>query len=55
MAALCAPKFALRPGMRIATAGSCFAQNIPTYIRTSTLELVEAEAALALMPAEVAR
>ncbi|BBU56656.1 hypothetical protein KU6B_29210 [Mameliella alba] len=49
------PKIALRPGMRIATAGSCFAQNIATYVRASALELVEAEPAPALMPPEVAR
>ncbi|WP_167646113.1 GSCFA domain-containing protein [Mameliella alba] len=53
--ALYTPKVALRPGMRIATAGSCFAQNIATYVRASTLELVEAEPAPAPMPPEVAR
>lgn len=53
--ALYAPKVALHPGLRIATAGSCFAQNIATYVRASTLTLVEAEPAPALMPADVAR
>ncbi|MBY6161596.1 GSCFA domain-containing protein [Mameliella alba] len=52
---LYAPKFALRPGMRIATAGSCFAQNIATYVRASALDLVDAEPAPPLMPVEVAR
>ena len=53
--ALYTPKVRLRPGMRIATAGSCFAQNIATYVRASALELVEAEPAPAVMPAETAR
>lgn len=53
--ALYAPKLALAPGMRLATAGSCFAQNIATHVRASALHLVEAEPAPALMPAEVAR
>ncbi|MBN9886258.1 GSCFA domain-containing protein [Salipiger abyssi] len=46
------PKFALTPGMRIATAGSCFAQNIGRYVRASELELVDTEPAPARMPAE---
>ncbi|OWU84627.1 hypothetical protein ATO6_13300 [Oceanicola sp. 22II-s10i] len=49
------PKFALEPGMRIATAGSCFAQNIGRYVRASTLELVDVEPAPATMPAEAAQ
>lgn len=53
--ALYVPKVALRPGLRVATAGSCFAQNIATYVRASSLTLVEAEPAPALMPPEVAR
>ncbi len=53
--AIYAPKVALRPGLRIATAGSCFAQNIATYVRASSLTLVEAEPAPALMPQEIAR
>lgn len=53
--ALYAPKVRLEPGMRIATAGSCFAQNIATYVRASSLALIEAEPAPALMPADLAR
>lgn len=53
--ALYAPKVTLRPGMRIATAGSCFAQNIASYVRGSDLELVQAEPAPTLMPHDVAR
>ncbi|SNS67441.1 GSCFA domain-containing protein [Antarctobacter heliothermus] len=49
------PKVTLRPGLRVATAGSCFAQNIATYVRASSLSLVEAEPAPALMRADVAR
>ncbi|MCR8549012.1 GSCFA domain-containing protein [Salipiger sp. P9] len=49
------PKFSLTPGMRIATAGSCFAQNIGRYVRASELELVDTEPAPALMPAETAQ
>ncbi|MDF1853859.1 GSCFA domain-containing protein [Pseudooceanicola sp.] len=48
------PKFALAPGDRVATAGSCFAQNIGRYIRRSDLRLVDVEPAPASMPAEVA-
>jgi len=39
------PKFRLAPGMNVATAGSCFAQHIGKYIRTSRLRLVDAEPA----------
>lgn len=39
------PKFRLSPGMNVATAGSCFAQNIGRYIRTSRLRLVDTEPA----------
>ncbi|SMX35807.1 GSCFA domain-containing protein [Maliponia aquimaris] len=53
--ALYAPRVRLTPGMRLATAGSCFAQNIATHVRASSLHLVEAEPAPALMPPEVAR
>ncbi|SPF77693.1 GSCFA domain-containing protein [Pseudoprimorskyibacter insulae] len=55
LADLYQPKFALEPGMRIATAGSCFAQNIARYVRGSALSLVDVEPAPALMPADVAR
>ncbi len=39
------PKFRLAPGMKVATAGSCFAQNIGQYLRTSTLRFVDTEPA----------
>lgn len=39
------PKFRLAPGMKVATAGSCFAQHIGKYIRTSRLQLVDTEPA----------
>ncbi|MCB1336710.1 MAG: GSCFA domain-containing protein [Maritimibacter sp.] len=39
------PKFPLAPGMRVATAGSCFAQNVGRYIRASELDFVDAEPA----------
>lgn len=55
LGALYAPKVGLSPGMRLATAGSCFAQNIAAYVRASALHLVDAEPAPALMPPEVAR
>lgn len=37
------PKFQLPPGTRVATAGSCFAQNIGKFVRASELELIESE------------
>lgn len=39
------PAVRLAPGTRVATAGSCFAQNIGRYIRTSRLVLVDTEPA----------
>ncbi len=39
------PKFRLSPGMRVATAGSCFAQNIGKYISASRLHFVDTEPA----------
>ena len=51
---LYAPKVLLEPGMRVATAGSCFAQNIGRYIRASTLHLVDMEPAPTTMPVDVA-
>jgi hypothetical protein len=53
--ALYTPKVRLVPGMRLATAGSCFAQNIAHHVRASTLDLVDAEPAPPLMPDAVAR
>lgn len=52
--ALFAPKFRLRPGDRVATAGSCFAQNIGRYIRPSALHLVDVEPPPDKMPDRVA-
>ncbi|AXI54851.1 GSCFA family protein [Sulfitobacter sp. JL08] len=48
------PKFQLLPGARIATAGSCFAQNIAKYVRASELEWVNVEPAPKAMPIDVA-
>ncbi len=48
------PKFALEPGMRIASAGSCFAQNIARYIKASALAFVDVEPKPRLMPDEIA-
>ncbi|HCQ65784.1 MAG TPA: GSCFA family protein, partial [Rhodobacteraceae bacterium] len=48
------PKFRLSPGMKVATAGSCFAQNIGTYVRTSRLRLVDTEPAPKGMAPETA-
>lgn len=50
---LYAPKFELRPQMRVATAGSCFAQNVVPFVRASDLEFVDVEPAPAHMPPEV--
>ena len=49
------PKFPLSPGARVATAGSCFAQNIGRYVRASELELVDVEKPPPGMPISVAR
>lgn len=49
------PKFQLSPGDRVATAGSCFAQNIGRYVRASELELVDAEPAPAAMSQDTAQ
>ena len=43
------PKFRLSQGMRVATAGSCFAQNIGRYLRASALHFVDAEPAPSAM------
>ncbi|MCB1331887.1 MAG: GSCFA domain-containing protein [Maritimibacter sp.] len=48
------PRFRLSPGMKVATAGSCFAQNIGKYIRTSRLQLVDTEPAPRGMAPETA-
>ena len=49
------PLHQLVPGDRIATAGSCFAQNIGTYVKVSELELVDVEPAPYGMPPDVAK
>lgn len=49
------PKFTISPGDRIATAGSCFAQNISCYIARSSLNLLQVEPAPRGMRPEVAR
>lgn len=49
-----APKFSLAPGTRIATAGSCFAQNVVRYLRRTDLEFVDVEPAPSLMRPELA-
>ncbi len=49
------PKFRLSAGLRVATAGSCFAQNIGRYIRSSPLQLVDTEPAPHGMAPETAQ
>ncbi|WP_415919511.1 GSCFA domain-containing protein [Tateyamaria sp. SN6-1] len=49
------PRHQLTPGDRIATAGSCFAQNIGAYVKRSELELVDVEPAPYGMPPHVAK
>lgn len=39
------PKFEVKSGTKVATAGSCFAQSIGSYIRQSDLQLVDVEPA----------
>ncbi len=51
---LYAPKFALTPGLRLATCGSCFAQHIGRYIRHSRLTYLDVEPGPAQMPADIA-
>lgn len=52
---LFSPRHQLNSGDKIATAGSCFAQNIGKYIRQSDLELVDVEPAPYGMPADVGK
>lgn len=49
------PKFSMENGTRVATAGSCFAQNIGRYITQSQLELVDVEPAPIEMPESTAK
>lgn len=55
IAELYQPKVTLKPGQRLAAAGSCFAQNIGRYVRQSNLEFVDVEPAPANMPEAVAK
>lgn len=48
------PGFRLAPGTRVATAGSCFAQHIGRYVRSSRLRFIDAEPAPRGMSAETA-
>ncbi len=49
------PQHQLSPGDKIATAGSCFAQNIGAYIKQSDLEFVDTEPAPYGLPPETAK
>lgn len=49
------PKFNLEANMRVATAGSCFAQNVARYVRASNLVLVDVEPTPKLMRPETAK
>ncbi len=48
------PKITLRSDMKVATAGSCFAQNLAPYLRRSSLAFVDVETPPRLMAAKVA-
>ncbi len=52
---LYSPQHMLQSGNKIATAGSCFAQNIGRYIRQSDLEFVDVEPAPLGLPDDVAK
>ena len=47
------PKFPLRRGMKIATAGSCFAQHVGRALRQAGCNVIDAERAPALVPEQV--
>jgi len=49
------PKFRVAPGDKVATAGSCFAQNISRYLGRSSLTMLQAEPAPRGMDDAVAR
>ncbi len=51
---LYAPKFALAPGQRVATIGSCFAQHIGRYVRQSRLTYLDVEPGSTRMPPAIA-
>lgn len=50
-----APKVKILPGERVATAGSCFAQNVVPFVRNSPFEYVDVEPPPAPMSAQVAQ
>ena len=49
------PKFKLAPGMQVATAGSCFAQNIARFLKASEFDFADVEPAPRGMNEAVAR
>ena len=54
-AGLYLPRFGIDPGTRVATAGSCFAQHIATYLRAAGCRVLNAEPAPRGMPPAIAR
>lgn len=53
---ICQPRFAITPGLPIATAGSCFAQNLRAPFRAAGLDVLDAEPApRGLQAADAAR
>ncbi|MCC7321629.1 MAG: GSCFA domain-containing protein [Rubellimicrobium sp.] len=51
---LVAPRFAIGPATRVATAGSCFAQHIARALRAAGCHVLDGEPAPAVMAADVA-
>lgn len=49
------PKFQLKPGEKIATAGSCFAQHFGARVKASNLTFLDVETKPKIMPDDVAR
>ena len=49
------PAFPIEKGMKIATAGSCFAQHVGRYLRTSNADLIDVEPAPDGLSEETAR
>lgn len=54
-AGLYQPRVAIRTDTAVATAGSCFAQHIATYLRMAGCNVLDAEPPLAVMNAEIAK
>ena len=50
---LSAPKFTLKRGMKIATAGSCFAQHVGRALRQAGCNVIDTERAPAIVPEPV--